>query len=143
LIADNEITCGYVNSAGIRLHSNSAAAPITRAVVVNNNVTMQSSGNFGSESAGIELRRACTNTCVIDNVISGGARAALALIAEPGLIPGLNTLVLEWRVDFDASVAYLFIGADPAGIGTSKTIVVREPSSIEDHGSGTVIIPRP
>ena len=155
LIADNQIVCaleligtvqGGTNAAGIRLQSG-ALVPggqerfLARAVVINNDVTMHAGA--GWETAGIELRRVSLNNCVIENRIQGSASAAVALFSEKGLNaggllnPGSNTLVLDRHMDFGSSRAYVLIGP-----GITDTVLVREPRTIEDHGAGTIIIPR-
>jgi hypothetical protein len=92
---------------------------------------------FGDESAGIELRRACTNNLVSGNTTRGVARTALALTSQSGLNPKDNVLVLSDVMSFTPAVRDVLITA-----GVTNTLIIGQPRSIDDLGAGTVTVPR-
>ena len=66
------------------------------------------------------------------------ARAALNVIDQNGGMPGNNTFVSNDVDGFQSSLADIFLDA-----GVTNTSVIGRQASIEDHGSGTVVVPRP
>src|SRR5262245_20475597 len=134
LVTRNSINCAFENAAGIRLQSNSSTAALTEAIVEKNKITMALPEGFapGDQSAGIELRRFCVGNRILNNEISGRARAALALVSEstpvnPGvfLTPSDNTLVNNKHHRFIHSLADVLIGER-----VTNTVIVEEKRTI-------------
>ena len=142
VVRHNTIECGFENSAGIRVQGNSAGMPAMHATIESNDITMSFPGGTvpGSQSAGIEVRRAATENAVLHNRITGRARAAIALISDPTPIPGVfltpgnNTFVGNNVSTFNSTVADALIG--PRVYGTT---IVGGHGSVDDHGVATLI----
>lgn len=141
LIAGNSIDCGWPDSQaiGIGVFSQHEAWPMERATVVGNVVTMSAPEGtvFGDFNAGIDIRGFAYGNVVLNNKIRGRAKAALSVDVFNGGIPDRNSLVLNCFDDFEPTAADIFIGN-----GAMNTLIVGD-GSIEDHGTGTVIIPVP
>jgi hypothetical protein len=135
LVAHNQIRVGYENAAGIRLQGG-PTAPVADAIVFGNDVTMDvpDSATFGSESAGIEVRRSAVGNTVLSNRIRGRAEAAIALIAEPAGTPRDTTFMGNNYTSFDASLADVYIAT-----GVLDTTVIGGQGTVLDQGVGTVI----
>ena len=141
LIAHNSIDCGWVNGAatGINLIGNgNGYAPMASAIIVDNDVTMsaQEGTVFGSSSAGIGIKGFAQGNSVLNNRIRGRARAALAVNAQNAGIPGNNSFVSNDLDGFQSSLADIFVDA-----GVTNTAVIGRQARIEDHGTGTVVVP--
>ena len=115
-----------------------AFAPEASAIVVDNYVTMSAPEGtvFGASSAGIQIRGFAQGNSVLNNRIRGRARAALAVNNNNGGIPGNNSFVANDLDGFQSSLADIFIDA-----GATNTSVIGRPARVEDHGTGTVIVP--
>lgn len=141
LIAHNSIDCGWpdAEAMGIGVFSQFGEWPMQRAIVVDNDVTMNPPEGtvFGPLSAGINIRGFAQSNVALNNRIRGRARAALSVDAFKGGIPDSNALVLNRFDDFEASVADIYVD----NLVTLTHIV--GPGTIEDHGVGTVIEPVP
>jgi hypothetical protein len=144
LVAHNVIDCGWpaIGAQGIGVFSQFAAWPMERASVVDNFVTMSAPEDtvFGSESAGIMIEGFAHGNVVMNNRIRGRARAALSVNVFGNPTPGTpsnNAFVLNRLDDFEASVADVFVGD-----GVMNTLIVGQ-GTVEDHGTGTVIVPLP
>jgi hypothetical protein len=135
LVAHNRVDVGYENSAGIRLQGG-PTAPVADALVFGNDVRMSGpvAATFGSESAGIELRRAAAGNVVLSNRISGRASTALALVAELGGAPEYTTFIGNNLSGLAAALADVSIAA-----GVVDTIVIGGHGTVVDLGTGTVV----
>lgn len=143
LIAHNSIDCGWASpqAQGIGVFSQFSEWPIEHAIVVDNDVTMSApEGTVFSPdiSAAIGVYGFARNNVVLNNRIRGRARAALSVEAFfQGAAPDNNAFVLNRLDDFEASRGDAFVGA-----GVTNTLIVGE-GSVEDHGTGTVVLPVP
>jgi hypothetical protein len=135
LVAHNRVRVGYENAAGIRLQGG-PTAPVAQAIVFGNDITMDSPDPavFGSESTGIELRRAAAGNTLLSNRIRGHAQAAIALIAEPAGAPRDTTVSGNNYASFAASLADLYIAP-----GVIETTVIGGQGTVLDQGAGTVL----
>jgi hypothetical protein len=138
LIAGNTIVSEWATGAGIRVQG-SVAAPQAGAVVVDNDITMVAPDDtaFGSNSAAIEIRGAAKANTVLNNRIRGRGRAALAEINQ-NATPANNTFVSNDLAGFQSSLADVFVDS-----GVTATVIVGRPTSIQDNGTGAVIVPMP
>jgi len=66
----------------------------------------------------------------------GRARAALAVIVQKRGSPGSNSFVANDLDGFQSSLADIFVDA-----GVTNTSVIGRQARIEDHGTGTAVIP--
>jgi hypothetical protein len=139
VIAHNSIECQWPDpeAIGIGVFSQFADWPMVHAFIVDNEVTMSPPPGtvFGALSAGIDVRGFAQGNVVANNRIRGRARAALAVDAFRGGIPGNNEFVLNRFDDFEASVADIHVG-----VGVMNTRVMGQ-GTVDDHGIGTVIVP--
>ena len=143
LIAHNSIDCGWVNGGAAGIHVFGEPAPLTpeaSAIVVDNDVTMSAPEGtaFSATSAAIKIRGFAQGNAVLNNRLRGRANAALAVIDLNGGIPGKNTFVGNDLDGFQSSLADIFVDA-----GVTNTVVIGRQGRVEDHGSGTVVVPRP
>ena len=143
LIAHNSIDCGWADgvATGINIIGQpSPLRPEASAIVVDNDITMSAPEGtvFGANSAGIEIRGFAQGNSVLNNRIRGRARAALAVLDQNGGIPGNNSFVANDLDGFQSSLADIFVDA-----GVTNTVVIGRQASVEDHGSGTMIVPIP
>jgi hypothetical protein len=139
LIAHNSVDCGWANGAATGIHVFAQAfAPEASAIVVDNDVTMWAPEGtvFGASSAGIQIRGFAQGNSVLNNRIRGRARVALAVIDLNGGIPGNNSFVANDLDSFQSSLADVFVDA-----GATNTFVIGRQALVEDHGSGTVVVP--
>jgi hypothetical protein len=140
LIAHNAIECNWTSGmqAGIRLQTRSGQT-ISRAVVFDNDVNMAAPAGttFGALSAAIEVRGAGDGTMVFNNRIRGRANFALA-VANQGGAPQGTTFLLNDLQGFTSAQADIFLDA-----GATNTVVMAGKSKVEDHGTGTVMVPTP
>ena len=141
LIAHNSIDCGWANGAatGINVFGNgNGFAPEASAIVVDNDVTMSAPEGtvFGANSAGIQIRGFAQGNSVLNNRIRGRARAALAVNSNNAGIPGNNSFVANDLDGFQSSLADIFVDA-----GVTNTSVIGRQGRVEDHGTGTVVVP--
>ena len=139
LIAHNSIDCGWANGAatGINVFGQ-GFSPETNAVIVDNDVTMSAVDGtvFAVASGGIQIGGPAQGNSVLNNRIRGRARAALAVYAKNGGIPGSNFFVTNDLDGFQSSLADVFIDT-----GATDTAVIGRQALVEDHGSGTVVVP--
>jgi hypothetical protein len=141
VIARNTIDCGWMGgtATGIDLFSQQPPmAPISNAIVVDNDVTMSAeNGTVSTDlSAGIKMKGFAQGSLVLNNRIRGRASAALSLIDLNGGMPASNWLLLNDVANFHSSVADVFIDA-----GVTDTFVLGHQGSLIDHGVGTVVVP--
>jgi hypothetical protein len=138
LIAGNTIISEWATGAGIRVQG-SAAVPEAGAVVVDNDITMLAPDGtvFGSNSAAIEIRAAANANTVLNNRIRGRGRAALAEINQ-NVAPANNTFVSNDLAGFQSSLADVFVDS-----GVTATVIVGRSNSIQDNGTGTLVVPMP
>jgi hypothetical protein len=140
LIAHNLINCqwGDPQAKGIAVFSGNAVWPMQAASVLDNEVVMSPPPDtvFGNLSAAIEIRGFAQNNVVAHNLIRGRARAALAIDPFNGGLPSDNSLIRNRVVDFEATVADVFIG-----LGVTNTLILGEQGTIEDLGINTLIVP--
>lgn len=141
LIAHNSIHCRWADPAakGIAVFSQFAAWTIQGATVVNNDVSMEAPAGtvFVPGSAGIDIRGFAQGNEVLNSRISGSAMTALSVDAFKGGIPNNNAFVLNRFDDFVASLADVFVD-----VGVTNTLVV-EPGTVDNNGTGTIIVPVP
>jgi hypothetical protein len=142
LIAHNLINCQWSDpqAKGIAVFSQVAVWPMQGASVLDNEVVMSPPPDtvFGDLSAAIEIRGFAQNNVVAHNLIRGRARAALAIDPFNGGLPSDNSLIRNRVVDFEATVADVFIG-----LGVTNTLIVGDQGTIEDHGINTLIVATP
>jgi hypothetical protein len=141
LIAHNSIDCGWANGAatGINVFGQGISAE-TNAIIVDNDVTMSAADGtvFAATSGGVQVGGPAQGNSVLNNRIRGRARAALALGARNGGVPGNNFFLANDLDGFQSSVADIFVDA-----GVTNTFVIGRQALVEDHGSGTVVVPMP
>jgi hypothetical protein len=139
LIAHNTIDTAWANGAGIRLGENGGTgAVITHAVVMDNDVTMSAPEGtvFGAESAGIEIRGFAGGNVVLNNVIRGRARVALAVVPSGAAFPQDNAFAFNDHSGLKPIDADVLIGD-----GVANTMVAGvEGVKIEDRGIGTQVV---
>jgi hypothetical protein len=138
LVAHNSIDSAWTNGAGIRLRDLTAlGAAVEGAIVIDNDVTMSAPESvvYGANSAAIEIRGLAQGNVVLNNRIRGRARTALAVVAQPGGVPGNSTFVLNDLDGFHPSLADVFVDE-----GVTKTLVVGRKGTVRDRGVGTVIV---
>jgi hypothetical protein len=139
LIAHNSIDCGWADGAstGIHVFGNSFGTE-AGAIVVDNDITMSAPEGtvFGASSAGIQIRGFAQDNSVLNNRIRGRARAALVVNNNSGGNPGNNSFVANDLDGFQSSLADIFVDA-----GVTNTSVIGRQGRVEDHGTGTVVIP--
>ena len=143
LIAHNSIDCGWPGGVATAINVFAQASPLPSeagAIIVDNEITMSAPQDavFASNSAGIQIGGPAQGNAVLNNRIRGRAAAALMLFHRNGATPGNNTFVSNDLNDFRPSVANVFLDA-----GATNTVIVGSSTSLEDHGSGTVVIPMP
>jgi hypothetical protein len=140
VIARNSIRSMWPSGAGIRVHGQGWV--IQSAVVVDNDVVMSPPSNtiFAANSAAIEVRGFARGNLVVKNRIRGRARAGLAIAGATGAAtasenPENNAFFMNDLRDFSASAADIFIGP-----GATNTLLVAPQGSVEDDGTGTLIV---
>jgi hypothetical protein len=143
VIAHNSIDCGWPDGSatGINLIGQPPpVAPRNSAVVVDNDVTMSAPEGtvFGNNSAGIEIRGFALGNSVLNNRIRGRGNAALTVLGQNGGVPGNSTFLSNDLRGFQSALADIFIDA-----GGTNTFIAGRQTSMEDHGSGTVVVPMP
>lgn len=135
LVAHNEVDVAYENAAGIRLQGGPTAAVAAAAVFGNEiRMTAPEGATFGSESAGIEVRRAAVDNTISSNRLSGRAGAAFAVISEAGGAPAGTTFAGNNHAAITASLADVHVGA-----GVTGTTVLGGQGTLLDQGTGTVV----
>jgi hypothetical protein len=141
LIAHNSIDCGWAqgNAQGIGVFSQFAAWPMEGAGVVDNDVTMSAPEGtvFSDFSAAITVFGFAEGNVVQNNRIRGRARAGLSVPVFPNAlsaVPTNNAFVHNHFVDFEASVADVFVG--PTALNTR----IVGPGTVDDLGTGTIIV---
>jgi hypothetical protein len=104
---------------------------------VDNDVTMSAPEGtlFDVNSAAIEVRGASEGNIVLNNRIRGRANFALSVAAQSGA-PQNTTFIMNDLRGFTSAQADLFVDA-----GGTNTIAVGRQNTVEDNGSGTVIVP--
>jgi len=139
VVAQNSIDCRWPQAMGIGVFSQVAPWPIQDAIITENTVTMAPPEGtvFGEDSAGIAVRGFARGSVVLNNSIRGRAAKALSVSAFRGGAPSNTAFVLNRLDDFEASVADVVVGD-----GVSNTRIVG-PGSVENHGTGTVIVRLP
>jgi hypothetical protein len=139
LIAHNSIDCGWANGAatGINVFGQ-GFSPESNAVIVDNDVTMSAPAGtvFAATSGGIQIGGPAQGNSVLNNRIRGSARAALAVGAKNGGIPGSSSFVTNDLDGFQSSLADVFVDA-----GATNTLIIGRQAVVEDHGNGTVVVP--
>ena len=143
LIAHNSIDCGWPGGVATAINVFAQASPLPSeagAIIVDNEITMSAPQDavFASNSAGIQIGGPAQGNAVLNNRIRGRAAAAIMLFRRNGATPGNNTFVSNDLNDFQPSVANVFLDA-----GATNTVIVGSSTSLEDHGTGTVVIPMP
>ena len=146
VIAHNRVHAQWATGEawGIVVQSGAVAWPIIGALVVDNDVSMETPEGtiFGARSEAIDIRGiggAAQDNVVLNNRIRGRARAALAveLGAVTGSAAANNAFVLNRFDDFEAALADVFVGE-----GVVNTLIAGQ-GTVEDHGVGTIIVPLP
>jgi hypothetical protein len=110
--------------------------------VVDNDVTMSAPEGtvFSDFSAAITVFGFAEGTVVENNLIRGRARAGLSVPVSPNAlsaVPTNNAFVHNHFVDFEASVADVFVG--PTALNT----LIAGSGTVDDLGTGTIIVNRP
>jgi hypothetical protein len=143
LIAHNSINCGWTDPAATGINASSQSAPNppeAGAIIVDNDITMSAPEGtvFGPNSAAIEIKGPSDGNLVTNNRIRGRATAGLSVILVNGGIPSNTSFVANDLDAFQASLAGIFIDA-----GASNTVVIGREATVQDHGIGTAVVPRP
>jgi hypothetical protein len=142
LIAHNSVDCGWADGEATGINVIGQASPLGEAgaVIVDNDITMSAPEGtvFDTNSAGIEVRGFVQGNSVLNNKIRGRAGAALAEVVQNGRIPGNNSFVANDLDGFQSSLADIFIDA-----GVTSTFVIGRQATVQDNGSGTVVVPMP
>jgi hypothetical protein len=143
LIAHNSIDCGWTDPAATGINASSQAAPNppeAGAIIVDNDITMSAPEGtvFGPNSAAIEIKGPSDGNLVTNNRIRGRATAGLSVILVNGGIPSNTSFVGNDLDAFQPSLAGIFIDA-----GASNTVVIGRQATVQDHGTGTVVVPMP
>jgi hypothetical protein len=141
LIAHNSIDCGWpdATTTGINVIGQpSPLAPEAGAVVMDNVVIMSAPEGtaFDAHSAGIEIRGFAHGNSVLNNRIRGRANAAMTVLDQNGGVPGNNSFVANDLDGFQSSLANIFVDA-----GVTNTFVIGRQASVEDRGSGPIVVP--
>jgi hypothetical protein len=140
LVAHNTIDCGWTDGGATGINVIGQQAPRTAAnvVILDNDINMSAPDGtvFGPNSAGIEIRGYAQGNCVFNNRVRGRASAALSVLDQNAGIPGGNTFISNDVSTFQSSLADVFIDA-----GATNTIVIGTQNGVEDHGSGTAVVP--
>lgn len=142
LIAHNTIDCAWAQGAGIRVQTQFNAWPVTRAIVVDNDVIMSAPEGtvFDATSAAIEVRGSSEGIMVLNNRIRGRANFALSVAAERSVAqsgaPQNTTFIMNDLTGFTSAQADLFVD-----VGAINTIAVGRQNTVVDLGVGTVIVP--
>jgi hypothetical protein len=138
LIAHNTINCQWTSGqqAAIRLQTR-PDQPVSNAIVIDNDVNMSAPGGtkFSATSAAIEIRGAGDGNIVANNRIRGRANFALSVANQNGT-PQNTAFMMNDLSGFTSAQADVFVDA-----GGMNTIAVGAQSTVEDHGSGTLIVP--
>lgn len=138
LVAHNTIVSSWASGqqAGIRLQSRPGQL-VSNAIVTDNDVNMAApiGTSFTPTSAAIEVRGAGTGNLVLNNRIRGRANFALSVANQTGTPQGTAFVMNDLR-GFQSAQADLFI--DSGGTGT---VAAGGFATVEDHGTGTVVIP--
>jgi hypothetical protein len=142
VVRHNTIEVAFENAASIRVQGNSPQAPVTRATIESNDITMAVPDGVGpgTESAGIELRRVARGSDVRHNQIWGRANAAFALISDPTSVPNTfltpenNTFVGNNQSIFDSALVDVLVGPR-----VSATTFLGGTGTIDDHGVATTM----
>lgn len=141
LIAHNSIDCGWANGAAtaINVFANGFSSEAS-AIVVDNDINMSAPDGtvFAAASGGIQIRGFAQGNSVLNNRIRGRARAALAVMVQNAGIPWNNSFVANDLTGFQSSLADIFVDA-----GVTNTFVIGHQAHVEDHGSGTAVVPMP
>jgi hypothetical protein len=139
LISHNTINCQWSSGlqAGIRLMTRGNASLVSHAVVVENDINMSAPDGtkFGVTSAAIEVRGAGGGNILANNRIHGNANFALSVVNQGGA-PQNTAFIMNELLGFASAQADVFVDA-----GGTNTIVIGGQSTVEDHGTGTVIVP--
>jgi len=138
LIAHNSIDVQWNtgSAAGISVRSGLGSGEIAHAIVVDNDVNMDAPDGtvFDDRSAGIEIAGDSHDNVVLNNRIRGHARAALS-VGPPTLgVPANNAFILNRLDGFEPTLADIFVGD-----GVLNTLIVGQ-GTVEDHGTGTIIV---
>ena len=112
--------------------------PESGATILDNDLTMSAPEGtvFPVNNAAILIRGFAQGNAVLNNRIRGRARTAVAVVGQGQGLPGSNTLVSNDLDGFQSSLTDIFVDA-----GVTNTAVIGRPARVEDHGTGTVIVP--
>lgn len=126
------------NAIGIGVFSQVADWPMTNATVVDNDVTMlpPDGVQFGTLSAGIDIRGFASGNVVANNTIRGRARTAVAVDVFNGGTPDNTAFILNRVNDFDASLPGVVVGT-----GVTGTLILGQQGTVNDQGTNTVTLP--
>lgn len=140
LVSHNRIDCAWTSGthAGIRLQGRSGQV-VSHAIVEDNDINMATPDGtaFTATSSAIDVRGAGEGNMVLNNRIRGRANFALSVITDAGTPQGTTFLMNDVQY-FSPAEAGLFVDA-----GGNNTVLVGQSSTIEDHGSGTVVVSWP
>jgi hypothetical protein len=145
VIAHNRIDCGWTTPPGTGINVWSPAAPNTpeaAAVIADNDVFMSAPAGavFTSSNGGIQIGGRSKDNLVLNNRVRGRSSAGLSVIRRNGGTPGNTSFVANDLSGMQSSAAEVFAEVF-IDTGATTTIVIGRPASIEDHGSGTVVVP--
>jgi hypothetical protein len=137
LVAHNTMVSQWASGAGILVQGNPGLSEAS-AIVVDNDVTMSAPEGtvFGSNSGGIMIQGFAQGNAVFNNRIRGRARAGLVVGLKGAGIPGSNALVSNDVAGLTSTQADVLVDA-----GVTNTVVIGAAGKVEDHGTGTVIVP--
>jgi len=134
-MAQNTITCRWVNCVGVSVFSQVEQWPMAGAMVEENAVNMlpPAGSVFDDSSAAIEIKGFARDNVVRYNTIRGRARTALAIETFRLGYPEDNAFIDNHLDGFQASVASTVVGS-----GVLRTRLVH-PGTVVDRGVSTKI----
>jgi len=142
VIAHNTIDCGWVSGAVVGIDvigQPPPMAPASGVIIVDNLVNMSSPPGavFNANNAAIEMKGFTQGNSVLNNRILGRANAAFAMVAQNQGMPISSSFIANDLTDFQPALADIFIDA-----GVTDTFVLGRQVSMQDNGSGTVLVSR-
>ncbi len=142
VIAHNTIDCGWVSGPFVGINVIGQQPPMVPAsgvIIVDNLVNMSSPPGtvFSANSAAIEMKGFTQGISVLNNRILGRANTAFAMVDQNKGMPISSSFIANDITDFQSALADVFIDA-----GVTDTFVLGRQVSMQDNGSGTVVVSR-
>ena len=142
VIAHNNIDCGWGSGTSVAIDVIGQPAPMAPAsgvIIMDNLVNMSSPPGtvFSANSAAIEVKGFTQGASVMNNRILGRANTAFAMVDQNKGMPISSSFISNDLTDFQSALADIFIDA-----GVSDTFFLGRQISVQDNGSGTVLVLR-